>query len=284
VSNAFNGTPTTIHLHYDIFQTVAGVGASYVPTYMSLVRSYEELIGQPAEPCGVVSALGESIIDDTDRCFALLGNTQFWRNVDGEGYGGRLRWTYAFTAAQPGAYARWRLDFEAAGRYEVAIYAEPAYSESKETVYRVRAGGAEQELRVDQSAGDGWLPIGEFTFAQGTDQWLQVEDNTGEDSSLQRKISADAIRLVRLDPPAPVPDAGPGGEDVGGGGEIDAGSGGGGGNGGNGGGADAAPRGQGANTTSTSSCVCSSTPRAPTAPPVGLLALACLVGGWRRRR
>ena len=76
------------------------------------------------------SHAGESIVDDTDRCFALLGNTQFWRNVDGEGYGGRLRWTYAFTAAQPGAYARWRLDFASAGRYEVAVYAEPAYSES----------------------------------------------------------------------------------------------------------------------------------------------------------
>ncbi len=148
----------------------------------------------------------------------------------------------------------------------------------------MRAGGSEQELRVDQSAGDGWLPIGEFTFAEGTDQWIQVEDNTGEDSSLRRKISADAIRLVRLDPPEPEPEpdagGGGGGEDAGGngGGEVDAGNGG-------GGAADAGPRDPGSSTTTTSSCVCSSTP-APRTPSGSLIALAfaCLAGVLTRRR
>jgi len=45
VSNQFNGTPTTTHLHFNIRQNVAGIGEVYVPTYLSLVGSYERLMG-----------------------------------------------------------------------------------------------------------------------------------------------------------------------------------------------------------------------------------------------
>jgi murein DD-endopeptidase MepM/ murein hydrolase activator NlpD len=45
VSNQFNGEATTVHLHFNIRQNVAGVGSVYVPTYLSLVESYETLLG-----------------------------------------------------------------------------------------------------------------------------------------------------------------------------------------------------------------------------------------------
>ena len=48
VSNAFGGTPTTVHLHFDLKQYVSGTGSVYVPTYMSLVKGYEALIGPVA--------------------------------------------------------------------------------------------------------------------------------------------------------------------------------------------------------------------------------------------
>jgi murein DD-endopeptidase MepM/ murein hydrolase activator NlpD len=44
VSNQFGGEATTIHLHFNIHQNVAGVGAVYVPPYLSLVQSYETLM------------------------------------------------------------------------------------------------------------------------------------------------------------------------------------------------------------------------------------------------
>ena len=44
VSNQFGGEATTVHLHFNIHQNVAGVGAVYVPTYLSLVQSYETLL------------------------------------------------------------------------------------------------------------------------------------------------------------------------------------------------------------------------------------------------
>lgn len=49
VANEFGGTATTIHLHFNIRQNVSGIGNVYVPTYMSLVRAYETLVG-PTTP------------------------------------------------------------------------------------------------------------------------------------------------------------------------------------------------------------------------------------------
>jgi MYXO-CTERM domain-containing protein len=45
ISREFNGTPTTVHLHFDLMQNVAPHGLVFVSPYMSLVRSYERLLG-----------------------------------------------------------------------------------------------------------------------------------------------------------------------------------------------------------------------------------------------
>lgn len=44
VSNTFGGSATTVHLHFNIKQNVAGVGSVYVPTYLTLVKSYDTLL------------------------------------------------------------------------------------------------------------------------------------------------------------------------------------------------------------------------------------------------
>jgi murein DD-endopeptidase MepM/ murein hydrolase activator NlpD len=50
VSNQFGGEATTVHLHFNIRQNVAGVGAVYVPPYTSLVGAYERLLGIAKAP------------------------------------------------------------------------------------------------------------------------------------------------------------------------------------------------------------------------------------------
>lgn len=62
VSNVYGGTPTTIHLHFNLFQNVDGVGDVYVPPYMSLIEAYQRLINQPPQ--------GEL---DEPACTALTG-------------------------------------------------------------------------------------------------------------------------------------------------------------------------------------------------------------------
>ncbi len=60
VSNDFGGTPTTIHLHFEIMQNTASNGWVHVPPYLSLVASYERRENGPGlqlEPeIGVASA------------------------------------------------------------------------------------------------------------------------------------------------------------------------------------------------------------------------------------
>ena len=48
VSNFFGGTPTTIHLHFDVKDAVLINGVTkrvYLPPYTSLVESYKKLMG-----------------------------------------------------------------------------------------------------------------------------------------------------------------------------------------------------------------------------------------------
>ena len=50
VANNFGGSSTTTHLHFNIRQSVSGVGSVYVPPYLSLIRAYEALIGGTPPP------------------------------------------------------------------------------------------------------------------------------------------------------------------------------------------------------------------------------------------
>ena len=207
VSNDFGGTATTYHLHIEIHQNVAAVGGmTPVPLYTSLVESYEELEGggPGPDPCPALPAAG-GIIDDDSRCFTAFGPGEFWRPVNGWGEGGSFLWTHGWVNDEPSNWARWRVNLDAAGRYEVLasnltdwIEANGHY-QSTISEYRVRAGGSERTIVVDQGDGDGWVSLGEFDFAAGGDQWVDVYDNSGEDGALQAKIVADAIRLRPAD-------------------------------------------------------------------------------------
>lgn len=61
VSNEFGGTPTTIHLHFNIRQNIDPLGDVYVPSYMSLVESYLVLINQP--PVGTLEQADCEVIE-----------------------------------------------------------------------------------------------------------------------------------------------------------------------------------------------------------------------------
>jgi hypothetical protein len=52
----------------------------------------------------------------------------------------------------------------------------------------------------------GWQTLGDYTFVAGPDQWLRLEDGSGEPGSTMTQEVLDAVRLTRLD----LPDAGPG--------------------------------------------------------------------------
>ena len=161
-------------------------------------------LGQPIEPaaCPPVAAAGSTIIDDSSGCFTSGGPAQFIRS-EPAGHDGSLKWTHATDAATAANYGEWQLAVGEACRYRVEAHTPAPFNESKRAVYRVvRNGTTTAEAMVDQSAVDGWNPVGELDLVAGM-QSIRVDDNTGEPNATETIIVFDALRLTRVDEPEP---------------------------------------------------------------------------------
>ncbi len=150
--------------------------------------------------CRTVPILGRDV-DESEVCFERGGPSMYLRDVP-EGWLDTLVWTHATDAAEPANYGIWHLDFDDAGRYRIDAHIPAPWGESTRTRYQIRHGGADTSFVIDQSAVDGWTTVGEARFEAGGDQWVRVDDNTGEPVSGMTQIVFDALRLTRLDPPA----------------------------------------------------------------------------------
>ena len=136
------------------------------------------------------------MIDDADACFAAGGPDATLRHVEGAGVNDGLVWTRATDSNRVGNFAQWTLAFAEPGKYRMSVTSAP-FAESRRAAYRVRAAGEQHELRLDQTAADGWQTLGELEFASGGDQYVALDDVTGETGDEQ--LVFDAIRLTRLD-------------------------------------------------------------------------------------
>lgn len=159
----------------------------------------EDPVGCPSDcpPCGVIAPEGGTI-DNGDACLELGGDLQYWRD-EAVGQGGSLVWTNATDLDKPSNYAIWRLFFAEPGTYALEAWVEPPFGETKQLTYRVKHAGEEAAVPIDQSAASGWVPLGEFTFDATSDQWVRIDDNTGEPVNLEVSIVCDALRVTRVD-------------------------------------------------------------------------------------
>ena len=147
-------------------------------------------------PCGVIPPEGK-IIDETDACFLAGGNPDFWRD-EATGYEDTHLWTVATDSDSPANYGVWDLFFEQAGAYELSVYIQTGSASSQQAPYQIRHDGLDSVHSIDQSAVDGWISLGEFAFEAGGEQWLRLDDNTGESWELDRVLVYDAIRLTPM--------------------------------------------------------------------------------------
>lgn len=163
------------------------------------------------------------IVDDAEVCFEPGGDLTYWRR-EMVGHGGGLLWTYAVDGDTTYNFAVWNLDVAEAGMYRIEVHTPAPFAMSRMAEYRVRHAGMEDRFPLDQSAVDGWSTLADVQLAAGGDQWVRIDDNTGEARATETKIVADAIRLTRLDlpmmpvdpePPLTEGDAGTGGGDGG---------------------------------------------------------------------
>lgn len=179
--------PHNDHIHLELSVEAADLGTAF----------FHEADAPPALPsCGQVPAEG-GVIDDVDRCADFFGPPEYWRAVDGAGEGGGLLWTDSFQAADPSNWARWSLDFAAAGRYRIEYRAVQGYALAPRVRYEVHHGDATDEIWVDQGAvPDGWVSLGEFDFAAGGYQHAAVFDNADQPVAGDQHIVFDALRVT----------------------------------------------------------------------------------------
>jgi hypothetical protein len=164
-------------------------------------------------PCAPVPADGR-IVDDSETCFTPGGPAAYMRHVTNAGYGNSLYWTHATSAATEANFGEWSLDFAQAGSYHLEVYTAAAYGQSKRAKYVVTASGMTHEIAIDQTAVDGWQPLGEFGFAAGANQGLHLSDNTGELEANNVQLVFDAVRVTPTLPNMGGPDGGVGGDDA----------------------------------------------------------------------
>ena len=60
----------------------------------------------------------------------------------------------------------------------------------------MRHDGVVDLVTVDQTAQDGWAVVGDFELAAGDDQWIRVDDNTGETQQTNTQLVFDAVRVT----------------------------------------------------------------------------------------
>ncbi len=155
--------------------------------------------------CEPIPPLGR-VVEEDELCFERAGDPLGWHPDPAVGSSGAI-WTYCIVPPTDD-HAWWRLDFAEAGLYRVEAHTPAPYNQSRMAPYTVRHDGTEDVVVLDQSAADGWQTLGEWRFAAGGDQFVHLEDGTGEPYADRVQIVFDAVRLTRLDPPVVDTDAG----------------------------------------------------------------------------
>lgn len=147
--------------------------------------------------CEPIPSMGR-VVDDRDLCFDKLGTPAYWHS-ENAGHDATLYWTYCVDSGAD-TIGVWNLTFDEAGEYRVEAYTDGDWAESEQANYQVRHDGDTTPTDVDQSQTDGWTLVGDYQFAAGGDQWVRLEDLTGEPYDDRVMIVFDALRLTRLDP------------------------------------------------------------------------------------
>ena len=133
----------------------------------------------------------------------------FWEETY-VGYNNHTFWTYANNTPNPDYWGRWNVSSISnyregrfnAGQYEVFAFIPSNGANSNQAKYEIRHNGKLNYSTINQSPlRDVWISLGTYDFSSSGDQYIRLNDNTGEDRSLMRMVGYDAIKLVYLTTP-----------------------------------------------------------------------------------
>jgi hypothetical protein len=144
---------------------------------------------------GRCSALpADGVIDERSDCYVAGGDPRHWRR-ETTGYGGALDWTLTTSAAAPANFGEWIV--KARGAYHVEVYLDGGkFGRAAHARYEVRHGGVDSVVVVDQSAGAGFVSLGDYVFAGTGDEHVLLGDNAGDANA---RLLFDALRVTPLE-------------------------------------------------------------------------------------
>lgn len=151
----------------------------------------EEPPAQDPAQCELMDEGG--IIDEEQDCVELGGPAQYLRAETGSGNSGGYLWTGATASSRTYNYAAWTIPLSQPGRFLIEASA-PAGATSRQADYVVtHAQGAERFI-IDQRQG-GFVELGILRL-DSNHNLVTLGDNTGERSSLGRRLAFDALRIT----------------------------------------------------------------------------------------
>ena len=144
-----------------------------------------------ANRCAAI--LSDGLIDQRSECYTAGGEPRYWRRESG-GFDDDHEWTQTTAAAAPSNFAIWKIVVPSAGTYRVEAHIEDG--EATTAKYQVTHAGVTDTVVIDQSAANGFVLLGDFTFSGDGDEYVLLGDNTGV---RDQKLVFDALRVAPPD-------------------------------------------------------------------------------------
>jgi hypothetical protein len=139
----------------------------------------------------------EIIIDDLDKGLRIGGPSAGWRTAP-FGYKGQTHWTYC-TDEGVSNWGKWTPQLPASGDYEVFVFVPEHNAGTKQAQYRIFHNGVDDESVVRQADyANEWVSLGTYEFAADGEEYVYLDDNTGEARSRGITIGFDAVKFVYI--------------------------------------------------------------------------------------
>ncbi len=141
-------------------------------------------------------ANADIIVDDKSSGFEKHGTYFQEKNV---GYANHMYYTYS-NGNTLDCWGRWNFTVLDAGAYEVYVHIPKEGATSKQAKYQICHNGQTNSMIIDQSPRNNeWISLGIYCFSKGGNQYVQLNDNTGEPkypAAGYKMIGYDAVKLT----------------------------------------------------------------------------------------
>lgn len=139
----------------------------------------------------------EIIIDDLDERLWLGGPSAGWRTAP-FGYKGQTHWTYC-TDEGVSNWGKWIPQLPVSGDYEVFVFVPEHKAGTKHARYRIFHNGVDDESVVRQTDyTNEWVSLGTYEFSANGEEYVYLDDNTGEARSRGITIGFDAVKFAYI--------------------------------------------------------------------------------------